>query len=215
MISIIELEGIHTIRVLYFASQAYRQYKVEKSTSYKEEKSTSYQDWIVQGYFLFGMEGLEGIKVERLARSLFMNKSSFYHYFGDRDTFLEHLMNHHQKLASVIAQELSAMKEFVPEFVSLLLKYKATILVHMQLVRYRDSFLFQQVYEEINEKFESALLPSWSVYLGIPHNPEFARKYFAQARGMFYSKITNERMNEIYLRELVEEVKGLMQEFIR
>lgn len=179
------------------------------------EKSSTHTHWIIQGYHLFSQEGLEGLKVERLARSLSLNKSGFYHYFGDRDTFLQHLMMYHRERGSALAEDFATIKEFDPEFFSLLMKYKNSVLVHMQLVRYREIPLFKNVYEEINESVESALQPAWAMYLGMPHQTEFARKYFAQARDMFYSKITQERMNELYLRNLLGEVKGLIQEIIR
>jgi AcrR family transcriptional regulator len=43
--------------------------------------------WIKAGYKLLGTEGMDGIKVERLARILDLNKSGFYHYFGTMEFY--------------------------------------------------------------------------------------------------------------------------------
>jgi AcrR family transcriptional regulator len=58
-------------------------------------KPATYRVWIENGYALFAQDGLDGIQVERLAKMVSLNKSGFYHYFGDRESFLEELMKHH------------------------------------------------------------------------------------------------------------------------
>ena len=56
------------------------------------EKAKNLSVWTEAGYKLFAEEGLEGIQVERLARILQLNKSGFYHYFGDLDGYCEELI---------------------------------------------------------------------------------------------------------------------------
>jgi AcrR family transcriptional regulator len=56
-------------------------------------KKTNFRDsWLSSGYELFAQEGPDGIQVERLARILNLNKSDFYHYFGEIENFLLELM---------------------------------------------------------------------------------------------------------------------------
>ncbi len=52
--------------------------------------------WINAGYQIFAYEGPNGLKVERLAKAVGKNKSSFYHLFGDLEIFIDHLLKHHQ-----------------------------------------------------------------------------------------------------------------------
>jgi len=42
-------------------------------------KQNSKEKWIEAGYELFAREGLKEVRIERLARDLDLNKSSFYH----------------------------------------------------------------------------------------------------------------------------------------
>ncbi len=58
-------------------------------------KTDSFANWLNLGYELFSEEGHEGLQVERLSRILGKNKSGFYHFFGNRETFLESLMKMH------------------------------------------------------------------------------------------------------------------------
>lgn len=177
-------------------------------------KNNSSHIWIETGYELFAAEGLEGIQVERLARVSRLNKSGYYHYFGDRDTFIEHLMKHHLIQAHAIANELSLIKKFDPDFINLWLKYSLPIMAHMQLVRNRHDKFLNETYDKINEFVDLALLPSWAEFIGCQNNHEFALKYLGQVRGMFYSRITVKNMNPEFLRNIMNEAKALLGEGI-
>lgn len=178
-------------------------------------KSSTHQHWITAGYTLFAQEGLEGIQVERIARIVNLNKSGFYHYFGDRENFLKQLTAHHLSISGSIARDMNTVTDFDPEFIHILLHYTEPILFHMQLVRNRQHNLLRDCYANVNNVVEAALIPSWAAFIGTPNNHEFARKYFEQARDMFYSRITPERMNEEFLRNLICEVRDLIQELIK
>jgi len=91
-------------------------------------KSKSYQSWIDAGYDLFSKEGFEGIQIERLARILDLNKSGFYHYFCDRNIFFEHLMQQHHEQVDQIITETKSIQAYDPEFLHLLIRFKATIM---------------------------------------------------------------------------------------
>lgn len=48
---------------------------------------TSKQDWIDAGIRLLREEGEHALTIERLCKTLFMTKGSFYHHFGDLQTY--------------------------------------------------------------------------------------------------------------------------------
>lgn len=175
----------------------------------------SVNTWLEVGYEQFAAEGLEGIQVERLARITGLNKSGYYHYFGDRDSFLEHLMKHHMAIAQQLTIDMRQIKQFDPDFIHVLLKYPLTILVHMQLVRNRQDHFLNEIYCHINEFVDLAILPHWAEFIGTPHHHEFALKYFEQARDMFYSRITDKNMNHEFLHDFLYEAKDLLQEAIK
>ncbi|HMG91387.1 MAG TPA: helix-turn-helix domain-containing protein [Chryseolinea sp.] len=49
--------------------------------------------WLKAGYKLLGREGMEGVKIERIARVLNLNKSGFYYYFKTMEGFLTCLLH--------------------------------------------------------------------------------------------------------------------------
>ncbi|HLZ58141.1 MAG TPA: TetR/AcrR family transcriptional regulator [Ktedonosporobacter sp.] len=50
------------------------------------------EDWIGAGLHTLAASGIEGVKVEALAKALHISKGSFYHYWSDRAEFLEALL---------------------------------------------------------------------------------------------------------------------------
>ncbi len=178
-------------------------------------RSNSLKTWIDNGYTLFAREGLEGIQVERLAKILDLNKSGFYHYFGSREVFLEQLMDHHFQIAVLMAGEMSKIKQFDPDFFHTLLRYKIPVIAHMQLVRNRHHPLLDKTFVKINNFFDPAVVPSFTEFIGVPGQIELGRKYFELSRDMFYSRITEDKMNEEYLRGLLYEVKKVLQDAIQ
>lgn len=179
------------------------------------KRENSLQSWIEAGYELFAAEGPQGIQAERLARMTGLNKSGYYHYFGDRDILIEHLMNYHLNIAEQFASDMSKMKNFDPDFFHVILKHPNAILVHQQLVRNRHIELLNKVYNQVNELVDRRILPQWAQFIGLPHEHEFALKYFEQTRDMFYSRITFKSLNLEVLKSILYESKELLQEAIR
>lgn len=174
------------------------------------KRENSLEIWIKAGYELFATEGPHGIQAERLARMTGLNKSGFYHYFGDRESFVEHVMNYHLKITEQIANDMSQMKNFDPDFFHVILKYRNAILVHQQLVRNRHIEFLNTVFNQVNELVDKAILPQWAHFIGLPHDHEFALKYFEQTRDMFYSRITYKTLNLEFLKSLVYETKEIL-----
>jgi AcrR family transcriptional regulator len=177
--------------------------------------SNSYKIWIEAGYNQFAIAGLEGIQVERLARITNLNKSGFYHYFGNRETFLEQLMKHHYSVAITLTNELHQLQQIDPDLFNVLIKYRTPVIAHMQLVRNRHHTLLYEHYQKVNKLVDLVITPSWASYLGMPDNLALAHRYFEQARDAFYSRISFENMNEVFLREFFQEAKMLVTEIQR
>jgi AcrR family transcriptional regulator len=52
----------------------------------------SLEDWVDEGLRLLAQQGVEAVKVERLAATLGVTKGSFYWHFGDRAALLQALL---------------------------------------------------------------------------------------------------------------------------
>jgi hypothetical protein len=71
--------------------------------------------WLQKGYECFAAEGPSGLKVERLAATTGISKSSFYNHFADLGLFQEALPNHHlAKAREIVAKEQKA-RSIIPD----------------------------------------------------------------------------------------------------
>jgi AcrR family transcriptional regulator len=177
-------------------------------------KNNSEHTWIEAGYEQFAAEGLEGIQVERLARITALNKSGYYHYFGERDTFLEKLMEHHLHLGITYTNELKQIQQFDPEYLELLIKYKTPLMFTSQLVRNRHHHLLVRTHQQINEMVDPVLSKLFADFIGHKDHLEFSTKYYNQVRYMFHAQITPERMNYTFLRDFMYEAREVIQRAI-
>lgn len=171
--------------------------------------------WVIAGYEEFALHGLDGIKVERLAKKLNRNKSSYYHYFLEQPFFYESLMDHHIKVCQLLKTRMSQIQNFDPDFLHVLLDFRTTILVHSQLVTYRKIELFAKYYGLVNVIVETTVVPKWSEYIGLKNNHKMAAKLFEIFRDMFYSRITPELMTEDFLRGVIVEAKSVTAQMIK
>ncbi|HOX84193.1 MAG TPA: TetR/AcrR family transcriptional regulator [Chryseolinea sp.] len=175
------------------------------------KESTYLQHWLTTGYTLFAQEGLEGIQVERIARTLNLNKSGFYHHFGDKNSYLEALMNKHVNLADPLVQDFKQVRHFDPQFMEVLIKYTTPVMVHNQLVRNRQDDLLFKTYHQVNEIVDPVVARLFADFIGFQDHLDFTTKYYSQVRDMFYTQISFERMNYPFLRDFLNQSKEVIQ----
>jgi AcrR family transcriptional regulator len=85
------------------------------------------QDWVVEALETLGREGVVGVNIENVARSMRVTKGSFYHHFEDKEEFINRLLEYWQtELTDKInghlshlhgkpAERLLALLEFIAE----------------------------------------------------------------------------------------------------
>jgi AcrR family transcriptional regulator len=174
-------------------------------------KNNRENSWIDAGYNQFAAEGLEGLQVERLARITGLNKSGYYHYFGDRETFLGKLMERHVHIAVSYTNELKQIKQFDPEFIELLIKYTTPLMFTNQLIRNHQHEIMVLTYTHIFEMIDPVLSDLFADFIGLQDYPEISFKYYNQVRYMFHSVITHDRYNYSFLRDFMYEAREVIQ----
>lgn len=174
------------------------------------ERRNNLSAWAEQGYALFAEEGMNGIQVERLARMLHLNKSGFYHYFGDLDIFYLELLALHQKKALAYMDDLRCIRSIDPEYFEAVLRHKATIIFQSQLIRANEPIALK-VAGIVDKDVESVLGNTWREYLGFLDSPSLAMRYFAIVRDMCYARMNSRNISSVFLRCLITEAKVVMQ----
>lgn len=171
--------------------------------------------WTEEGYLLFAKEGIEGVQIERLSRILQLNKSGFYHYFGDLDGFCEQLLALHEKKTDCFLADARDAKTIDPEYLEAIVNHKISIMFHIQLIRNNHIQAFKNVADAIDRKEELILREVWIDYIGFHDNPDLAIRYFNIVRDMFYTRMSLQNINYTFLHNLMSEAKDLMQQVVR
>ena len=168
--------------------------------------------WTEEGYEIFAREGLDGIQVERLARILQLNKSGFYHYFVDLESFCEELIQLHRRKTDALLLEVLEAKNFYPDYLLLLIKYTSTVMFQVQLTRNKEQYSFYKASEEIDRRANHAVRHLWVDYLGLNTKPEHAMRYYDFVRDMFYTRVSLRNFNFQFLHNLIAESKALIDQ---
>jgi len=176
------------------------------------EKHKNSDAWTEAGYGVFAREGLNGIQVERLARILQLNKSGFYHYFGDLEGFCAELLNAHKKKTDQFVQELSDIKRLDPDCLHLVINNRVTIMFQVQLTRSQSNYLLYAASELVDKKIEIAMRELWCDYMEIPYHSDLALRYYAIVRDMFYTRISFQNFNYTFLHDQVAGAKAILDE---
>ena len=167
--------------------------------------------WVKAGYKLLGKEGIEGIKVERLARILQLNKSGFYHYFGSMDSYVKGLHQYHVNMAKAIAKEIAVCESLDPDVLQLMLKHKSFFLVESQLlVKSKTTNYFSSEFDEAGKIVNRELLPLWRKATQLPENSEVALSYLNIILHFFYARINCDNLNYEYLHALTFETEEVL-----
>ena len=170
--------------------------------------------WIKTGYKLLGKEGIEGMKVERLARTLQLNKSGFYHYFGSMKVFLKSLLQYHVELARVIAIEIAACEKLDPDLLLLMIKHKGFFLVESQLLlKSKIPYLTEEA-NEASKIINTELLPLWRKDTQLPEDSAVALSYLNIILHFFYARINSENLSYQYLHALTYETEAVLNKVV-
>ncbi len=171
------------------------------------------EKWIEAGYNLFVKEGSDGLHVEKLARILGLNKSGFYHYFGNHDIYFDHLMQYHLHQIDSMTESMQSIDQFVPGFVQLLAEFSIPVLVQKQLQRAGHLPVFAESYKEVNKKLELNILPLWADFIELAENPTLALRYLEFVKDIFFARLTPHTLNIEYILDFCMEAKEICDGF--
>ena len=178
------------------------------------DQTTTFQNWIDKGYELFSRSGPDGVRVQTLARKLGVSKSSFYHYFGDQESFIELLLEEHAHIAEQYTVEVKRCKVLDPDFIDVVMKYKSSILFQQQLRNHSENPDFERVYRQITDSIATAVLDVWAKYMGISSDMSAARSLYLIIVDVFYERLNQKRFTHQWIHNLLEEIVNICKRVV-
>ena len=170
------------------------------------------QIWIEQGYQTFAYEGPQGLRIERLAKSIGKNKSSFYHFFADLQVFTQKLLDFHLQQAKEMARkESEAQNE--RELTLIIIEHKLDLLFNRQLRVHRENPNFKTYFLKTNEVSLPGLLPVWKKIIGLNENNHLSKLVLMLSIENFFLQITDETLNKAWITSYFLEIREMVKLF--
>jgi AcrR family transcriptional regulator len=171
------------------------------------------EKWIREGYSLLAKEGPAGIQVERLARIIGVNKSGFYHHFGDRDCYLEELTRYHDNLTRKFNNEVAKLKQFDPDYFKILVEYKELYFVNMQLGRYRLHPKSKGTGNGGRNADDKVIIPIWTEYINLSNNQDLALEIWKVVRDAVFLRLGYNDMTVESINTTIKDITGNLEKF--
>lgn len=168
--------------------------------------------WIEAGYRTFAHEGPQGLRVEKLAKTIQKNKSSFYHFFADMEVFTSRLLVFHLEQAITMSdKEAHAQNE--TELTDIILEHKLDLLFNRQLRIHRDNPAFQACFVKTNEISIPGFIPIWKKVIDLNESTYLAELVLMLSMENFFLQITDETLNRAWIADYLTKIREMVRRF--
>ncbi len=174
------------------------------------------QKWFEKGYEHFAFYGPKNLSINKLSQEIGSPRASFYHHFGDMQTFINELLDMHwqisQKFDSIGAQEC---KKFFPDLYLLLEQYPIPLKFSRQLFINRNNpvynYLFVKTYYASAKAF---VLKLFSKQFDLHHRDEDTYNLWLTVGESWYSRLDPNNLSAVKMQQLAEEIMNSVLKFI-
>ncbi|MCU0447164.1 MAG: TetR/AcrR family transcriptional regulator [Microscillaceae bacterium] len=169
--------------------------------------------WIKTGYEIFAVSGINGLKIETLAKKVGISKSSFYHHFVDLEIFMTHLLQHHLQQSRIIGQKELACRCIDPELIEILIEHKIDLLFNRQLRVNRQQKLYYDTLVQTNQIVGNSFVMVWVKELNLKLTPRQLEAIFELALENFFLQINTDNIHQSWLSEYFTNLKRIAHNF--
>lgn len=168
--------------------------------------------WLEQGYIIFAYKGVQELKIERLAKDVGKNKSSFYHYFASNEVLITEMLSKHIERIQLMAVKLQTSKNLA-HLIQVLVVHKTDLLFNRQLRIDRRNKEFQECFQKTNEIVRVSILDVWQRIFGLENNSRLAKLLLKFSVENFFLSITEENLNKQWLNDYFKQLQEMVNAF--
>ncbi|WP_421810714.1 TetR/AcrR family transcriptional regulator [Flagellimonas sp.] len=155
--------------------------------------------WITTGYEICSVNGFGGLKIEQLAKTVGISKSSFYHYFADIECFTADLLDYHFERCKVLANKEKECNQLYPNLINILIEHKTDLLFHRRLRINRKNIRIENALEKSNRILGNYAVMLWAKDINHNLSQTQLEGLFKIATDDFYMRINEKNLNHEYL----------------
>ncbi|MFY8034843.1 MAG: TetR/AcrR family transcriptional regulator [Flexibacteraceae bacterium] len=155
--------------------------------------------WLEAGYEVFAINGPEALKIEALAKTVGISKSSFYHHFADLEVFKTALLDLHMDAVAIITDKEKACKSLLPDLQSVFIEHKTDLLFHRQLRINRSKSGYEHYLNKAESIMGMVFIDLVINALNLQKSKHIIELVYDLAVESFFLSITPENFNELWL----------------
>ncbi|MCU0336123.1 MAG: TetR/AcrR family transcriptional regulator [Chitinophagaceae bacterium] len=174
---------------------------------------TSADKWIQAGYSSFAQAGLQGLKVEAMARQAGISKSSFYHHFADVELFTERLMQYHLQQVTLLAGRERLVQRIDPELIDVLLQHETDLFFSRQLRFAQEHPLLAHTLQRSNELVGTDFIRIWKANMQLQLTEVQLLALFGLAIENFFLQLQPGRFNRLWLQQYFNQLQQVAAAF--
>ena len=180
--------------------------KSKKLFRYFNIMASKIDKWVKAGYQLLATDEIDGINIERLARTVNANKSGFYHYFGTKEEYFKNLVSHHIQRAQMVAAQIQHCDTVDPDLLRVIVKEKIFFLVEAQLLVKGKPLKTKVDTNEAGRIIADEVVALWRKHNDPLTDMKSALANVDSIRHFFYARINPRNISYKYLHGLIDEI---------
>lgn len=161
-----------------------------------EKSIDNRQKWIKSGYNLFGEIGAEALNIEKLSTLVGLNRSSFYHYFGDLETYEAALLNFHVEKYEIFWHVIKDYERFEQLFDDEVFEHKDALAFQRQLMINESVERYKKCSNDARKHTEQKTFELWSAFNKSKSDSEEEWKLFRAIRDFYFVRHGQANSNE-------------------
>lgn len=169
--------------------------------------------WIRSWYEIFALSGRNGFKIEKLAKTVGISKSSFYHHFAYLDIFIGQWCEYHVESSFILANKEKNIKNIQPELIDILLEHKTNLLFHRQLRINRNIDTYRENLKLSTRVVGNAFIMIWVKDLQLELEQNQLASLFELALENFYLQMNNDNITYQWLAEYFKNPARIAKSF--
>ena len=170
--------------------------------------------WIKTAYEIFAINGRDTLKIEPLAKSVGISKSSFYHHFADMEIFIDFLLKYHINQSYIIAEKERKAQNINPELINIFVEHRIDLLFNRQLRINQNLKLFSETLNQSSTIVGDAFKMAWAKDINLQLSQKQINAVFTLALENFFLQINADNLNYQWLSEYFAHLRKITNNFL-
>lgn len=174
----------------------------------------SKQKWIDKAFKHFAEYGPEGLNIQKIAKDLKIPRTTFYHYFADKEDLLVGILESYIDRFSVFEIDCKAnCKVYIPDFHRILARYEEELKFSRQLFLNRSNPVLNIFFLKGLRQSNKTIIPLFVKYyqFNIPYS--IAEDLYNGLVESWFSRINPDELTQEAMQKITEEIMEVILKF--